>query len=91
MDHIDILLVNPLNRRNKPAYIPYGILYIASYLLKKDVKVKIFDRNAEIESFRDALERYTPRVVGFSVLTGPTVNDAVDLSKQVRRLPNEPP
>ena len=86
MNPIDILLVNPRNRANKPAYLPAGITYIAAYLRKHGVEVRIFDRNAEVESFKQAIERYRPRIVGFSVLTGPTINDAIALSMQTKQL-----
>lgn len=82
---IDILLVNSRNREHKPAVIPYGITYIASYLRKKGINVKIFDRNAETETFNESLERYKPKVVGFSVLTGPTIIDAINMSKEVSK------
>ena len=84
MKAIDILLVNPKNRKIKPAFIPYGILYIASYLKGKGINVRIYDRNAQDYPFEEALKKRKPKIVGFSVFSGPTILDAIDMSIKVK-------
>jgi anaerobic magnesium-protoporphyrin IX monomethyl ester cyclase len=46
--------------------------------------VMIFDHNVENRNFKETLSAFKPDVVGFSVLTGETIRDAIALSKEVR-------
>lgn len=85
MNSLDVLLVNPKNRENKPAYIPYGIVYIAAYLREKGISVGIHDRNAEVRTLEESLNQFNPRIVGFSVLSGPTITDAIAGSQATRK------
>ena len=63
MYSIDILLVNPKSKINRPAVIPYGIVYIAAYLKKNGINVKIYDRKAQGEPWEKALDKYKPKLV----------------------------
>ena len=84
---IDLLLINPLNRPNPPAYTPFGLLSIATYLQENGYGVKILDRNASREenNVRDYLKKYNPRAVGVSFFaTGPLILDALKIIKEVK-------
>jgi anaerobic magnesium-protoporphyrin IX monomethyl ester cyclase len=86
---LNILIVNPYslllrgNDRNNPC-IPYGLLFIATVLKMKGYRVMIFDRNVESRDFSETLSSFRPDVVGFSVLTGEMLRDAITMSKEVR-------
>lgn len=88
---IDILLINPISRVHLPAYLSYGILYIASFLREKGYNVKIYDRNADKRKVEDLIGELEPRVVGISVLTGPTIDDAIYLSRSIKSKRKEIP
>ena len=47
-------------------------------------RVLLFDRNVESRDFSETLSSFRPDVVGFSVLTGEMLRDAITMSKQVR-------
>ena len=81
----DVLLVNPRSRNIIPSYLPYGILYIAGFLRSKGISIKIYDTNVEERDFESILERLQPKIVGFSVLSGPCIADAVKKSRIVRK------
>lgn len=67
----DVLLVNPRSFFSIPSYLPNGLLYIASVLRENDIEVQIYDTNTSEEDFSEALKRLNPKIVGFSILSGP--------------------
>jgi anaerobic magnesium-protoporphyrin IX monomethyl ester cyclase len=85
---VRILIVNPyslLYKENKhyDPCIPFGVLFVATVMKKHGYQVKIFDHNVESRSFNETLSAFKPDVVGFSVLTGETIRDAIAMSKDV--------
>jgi radical SAM superfamily enzyme YgiQ (UPF0313 family) len=51
----------------------------------------IYDHNVESRSFKETLSFFKPDVVGFSVLTGETIRDAIAMSKDVRAYNGDTP
>jgi len=91
MKQVDVLFINPISRENPPAYLPYGILLVAAYLRENGYEVKIYDRNADKTHPTKILKKYNPRIVSFSVLTGPPINDAASVSRIVKKeMPDTP-
>jgi anaerobic magnesium-protoporphyrin IX monomethyl ester cyclase len=64
--------------------IPFGALCVATVMRKHGYPVMIFDRNVEKRKFNETLSVFKPDIVGFSVLTGETIRDAIAMSKEVR-------
>lgn len=85
----EILFVNPKSFNTIPSYFPYGILYMAGFLRSKGMDVGIYDTNVEEKDFREFLKKTSPKVVGFSVLSGSCIGDAVNKSKMVREILKE--
>ena len=85
--NIDILLINPFSwiRDGSPAYLPYGILYLAGYLRGKGMRVDVFDTNTNAHDPLEVIEERRPLAIGLSVLTGPVINEALKISRQTRR------
>ena len=81
----DVLLVNPKSIDILPSYLPYGLLYLASFLRTKKVSVVIFDSNTMTEDFLDFIKACRPKLVGLSILSGPCLADAVDKARLVRK------
>jgi len=65
--------------------IPLGLLSIATYLTEKGHTVKIYDRAAEGGGVDKYLDSFYPDVVGISSLTFGSFNDALKLSKTVKK------
>lgn len=82
----DVLLINPKSIDVLPSYLPYGILYIASLLRSKGVKVKIYDSNTFAEEFLSFFKKENPKIAAISILSGPCLTDAVEKAKLIRRL-----
>jgi anaerobic magnesium-protoporphyrin IX monomethyl ester cyclase len=82
----DILLINPFSwiRDGSPAYLPYGVLYLAGYLRGKGIKVDIFDANADYSDPLEVVARKKPLAIGLSVLTGPVINEALKISRAAK-------
>jgi len=85
-----ILLVNP-GTEYKPrfrtyAVFPNGILYIAAVLERAGHQVQVFDNVVSQLSPSDYVRDFTPDLVGFSVLTGPCIGNALVQSKEFKEL-----
>ena len=87
MKNLDILLINPFSwtRGGNPAYLPYGVLYLASYLRQKGIRVDIFDANTDTRDPIDVIKQKKPLALGLSVLTGPVIAEALKISRQVKK------
>ena len=64
---------------------PNGILYMAAVLEKFGHQVCIYDNNVDERRPQDFLS-FRPDIIGFSVLTGPTIADAIDESLEFKRI-----
>jgi len=82
---VDSLLINPVSAKTIPAFIPHGLLYIASYALERGYSIAVYDRNVDSENINDVLLKLKPRVVGLGCLTGTSIDDAIFVSKEVRK------
>ena len=85
-----ILLVNP-GTEYKPrfktyAVFPNGILYIAAVLEKAGHEVQVFDNVVSQLSPSDYARDFSPDVIGFSVLTGPCIGNALVQSNEFKEL-----
>ncbi len=85
MQKIDALLINPISARTIPAFVPHGLLYIASFAIEKGFHIKIYDRNVENKGLKEVLSELGPRVVGLGCLTGSCIDDAIYVSREIRR------
>ena len=86
IEKTDILLINPFSwiRDGSPAYLPYGVLYLAGYLRDKGIKADIFDANTDPGDPLEVVERKKPLALGLSVLTGPVINEALKISRAAK-------
>ena len=85
-----ILLVNP-GTEYKPrfrtyAVFPNGLLYMASVLEGAGHEVKVFDNVVSELTPPDYARDFAPDVIGFSVLTGPCIGNALIQSKEFKAL-----
>jgi len=65
-----------------PSPLPYGLLTIAA-TAEINHKVRIYDRNKDPRSIQEALS-FGPDVVGVSVMTGPCILDAIQISEAAK-------
>ncbi|MFX0075038.1 MAG: B12-binding domain-containing radical SAM protein [Candidatus Hermodarchaeota archaeon] len=65
---------------------PYSILFIADYLMKRNIGVEIFDlRFDEISSVLDGISNNDPEFVGISAMTGPQIHYALKISEIIKK------
>jgi len=65
---------------------PYSILFIADYLLKRSVDVKIFDlRLDSLSQVFDAVSNNEPEFIGISVMTGPQIYYALNICESIKK------
>ena len=65
---------------------PYSILFIADYLLKRSVDVKIFDlRFDKLSQVFDAISNKEPEFIGISVMTGPQIRYALKVCEDIKK------
>ncbi|MDO8748126.1 MAG: hypothetical protein Q7J72_03295 [Candidatus Omnitrophota bacterium] len=83
---VDALLINPISAQTIPAFIPHGLLYIASYAIERGYRISVYDRNVDTENIDVVFLKLKPRVVGLGCLTGTSIDDAIFVSKEVRNL-----
>ena len=65
---------------------PYSILFIADYLIKRNVDVKIFDLRFDSTSqVKNAISNNEPEYIGVSVMTGPQIYHALKFCKSIKK------
>jgi len=65
---------------------PYSILFIADYLLKRNVDVKIFDlRFDKLSQVFDDISNTDPEFIGISVMTGPQIQYALKICESIKK------
>ncbi len=65
---------------------PYSILFIADYLVKRGVEVKIFDlRFDKLSQVFDAISNEEPEFIGISVMTGPQIQYALKACEAIKK------
>ena len=63
---------------------PLGLLSIATYLNANGHTAKILDRGVSKESLNDVIGKFSPDIVGVSVISGKAVDDAVAVSEAAK-------
>jgi len=65
---------------------PYSVLFIADYMIKRNVDVKIFDlRFDSPKDVMNAISYNEPDYIGVSVMTGPQINHALKICEYIKR------
>ena len=65
---------------------PYSILFIADYLIKRNVNVKIFDlRFDSLHHVKNAISDIEPEYIGVSVMTGPQIYYALKICESIKK------
>lgn len=70
--NIKVLLINPSYQPHWSLYEPTGLLYLATYLKKRGIEVKILDLNIEKLSTRECLNfisKFKPKFIGITAIT----------------------
>lgn len=84
-----VLLVNPatVQSRNRGEFgaFPNGLLYMAAVLENAGHQVAVLDSNVDDRQPAD-FATFKPDIVGFSVLTGPNIADAIEQSLEFKKL-----
>lgn len=81
----DVVLIKAEDK--KRFFMPYGLLYVASSLKKGDFKPWIFHvHEKEIQETVEKIKGINPILVGFSTLTGGSLQPSVKLSKMIKKL-----
>ena len=84
-----VLLVNPgseVNPRFKTyAVFPNGILFLAAVLERAGHQVKVYDNIVDHRKPADFVD-FNPQLIGYSVLTGPDITQAILQSKEFKDL-----
>jgi anaerobic magnesium-protoporphyrin IX monomethyl ester cyclase len=65
---------------------PYSVLFIADYLLKRNLEVDVFDLRFDSDSqVLNCISENEPEYIGLSVMTGPQIYHALKISKSIKR------
>ena len=65
---------------------PYSILFIADYLIKRNVDVNVFDLRFDSTSqVTNAISNDEPEYVGVSVMTGPQIYHALKICESIKK------
>ncbi|WP_347000858.1 radical SAM protein [Dehalogenimonas sp. THU2] len=90
-----ILLVNPAKRFKgflgktrslQPTVLPNSLLYIGAVLEKGGHQVQIWDQQVDDRQPADFLRDFDPQLVGFSVSVGGIIYEAIDQSREFKRI-----
>ncbi len=65
---------------------PYSILFIADYLIKRNIDVEVFDLRFDSPSqVMNAISNNEPEYIGVSVMTGPQIFYALKICKSIKK------
>ena len=65
---------------------PYSVLFIADYLIKRKIDVKVFDLRYDLLSqVLDAISNNDPEYIGVSAMTGPQIYHALNICKSIKK------
>jgi radical SAM superfamily enzyme YgiQ (UPF0313 family) len=65
---------------------PYSILFIADYLIKRNINVKLFDlRFDSLTQVNNAISEDNPEYIGVSAMTGPQIYHALKSCKSIKK------
>ena len=87
-----IVLVMPGDGTDEYPYIPFPVMFLASYLEEAGYDVTIIDQQIE-RNWKARLDEIIDEIlwVGFSVITAPTINEALEVSRYVKKARNDIP
>lgn len=93
---MNVLLIYPdspadLTEKREVKWVPYGVVYLAAFLRDRGYNVSICDRRCSGKNFYSVLEELKPDVVGVSVMTGSIIQDAIEVSKIVKKFDSQIP
>jgi len=83
---LDTFLINPISAKMIPAFVPHGLLYLASCAIEQGYNVQIQDRNVDESDWKKIIREKKPKVIGIGCLTGTVVDDAIYLSKEIKKI-----
>ncbi len=82
-----ILLINPrTDMSNRAITLPLGLLSIASYLSANGHSVRLFDRAVETQSLAEIARGFMPELVGVSLVSYKSLEDALLVSEYFKKL-----
>ena len=65
---------------------PYSILFIADYLIKRNIDVKVFDLRFDSHTqVNNAISEDNPEYIGISAMTGPQIYHALQILKSIKK------
>ena len=80
-----VMLINPATRKNiDPLSVPLGLLSIGTCLKQRHHEVMIFESGYKNNNFSRELKKFSPDIIGISVISCKAVTDALDLSKKAK-------
>ena len=86
-----ILLIFPsVGYYNRALSNPLGLLSIGTYLTQNGHDVKIYDRCIDKTRIDDILDRFSPDIIGVSVMSSRGLKDAIKVSKRIKKIGNQP-
>ena len=78
---MNVLLINPKTAGyTRSVTVPLGLLSIAGYLSSCGSNVRLYDRTVEKENIKKAAERFSPDIVGVSLVSYKSYSDALAVS-----------
>lgn len=81
-----VLFFNPMIKLfYKPTTSPLGLLSIASFLNANGHSAKIYDRFLHPNDISMILEDFQPDIIGISLITNRFIDDALEISAQVKK------
>lgn len=84
-----VLLVRPPYPYGKQPFIskmtPLNLLYLASYLQRNNVEVKVLDMEVEQINLNNYIKEFRPEIAGFTSCT-PTLKSADNIAKMVKKI-----
>ena len=90
-----VLLVNPAKRFKgflgttrslQPTVLPNSLLFIGAVLEKGGHQVQIWDQQVDARQPADFFKSFNPDLIGFSVSVGGIIQEAIEQSKEFKRL-----
>lgn len=80
-----VLLINPsVGYYDRTMSTPLGLLSIGSYLKHFGHSVMIYDRCVDTTKLKTVLKRFSPEIVGISVMSSRGLKDAIRISKEIK-------
>jgi len=79
-----VLLINARTGAGAPAYIPSGLCSVGAVLRGGGIECEILDRSVDFTDMREVARQRDVAIYGISVLTGPVILDAIEVSRAIK-------